>query len=164
MGQVTWELSGGVRALRALNDMLYEAANACGLKAQLQGDRDGMGVYLDKRDYWIGIEYDQPETLTFMTWNRKVDKDAAEALGIGAIKEWSNHQGYHWRRSLNLESEDVHFFARSNASQMQLLEHFLRECLDTVKRIEVRDQESSPDKNDEADPTKIKPPDSSEMP
>src|ERR1022692_2861743 len=31
MGQITWELPIGVRSLRTLTDMLYEAAAACGL-------------------------------------------------------------------------------------------------------------------------------------
>jgi hypothetical protein len=145
MGQVTWELSGGVRALRALNDMLREAASACGMQAQPIGNAWDLGVFLNKRSYWIGIEYDQPEVLTFMTWNRSVDKATAEGLGVGIVTEWDDHKGYSWQRSLNLQSEDVHFFARSNASQLQLLEQFLRECLDMVKRIEIPGGEAPPE-------------------
>jgi hypothetical protein len=157
MEQVTWQLSGGVRALRALNNMLYEAANACGLKAQVLGDRTSLGIYLDKRNYWIGIEYDQPENLCFRTWYREVDKDAAERLGIDGLYEWTTEPGYGWKRSLNLESEDVHFFARSKASQLQRLKQFLRECLDIVKQIEIRGEEP-PDTTEEPDSSGTEPP------
>jgi hypothetical protein len=158
MGQVTWELSGGVRALRTLNDTLCEAANACGLQAQPVGGRSDLGVYLDKRKYWIGIEYDYPENLLFWTHSSKVDKDAAERLGINGIYEWTSEPGHGWKRSLNLGSEEVHFFARSGASQLQLLEQFLRECLDTVKQIEIRGEEPPLDENEEADSYGTEPP------
>lgn len=160
MGQVTWELSGGVRALRALTDMLYEVANACGLQAKPFGSRTSLGIYLDKGHYWIGIDYDQPEKLWFMTHTRKVDKDAAARLGINSLYEWNDKQGYGWQRPLNLESEHVHFFARSHASQMQLLEQFLRECLDMVKRIEIRSGEPSADPTTEPDLPDTEPPSS----
>jgi hypothetical protein len=158
MGQVTWELSGGVRALRALNDVLYEVANACGLQAQPWGDRSSLGIFLDKRNYWIGIQYDQPESLSFQTWNREVDKDAAERLGINGLYEWADKGRYGWHRPLDLESEDVHFFARSNTSQRQVLEQFLRECLDTVKRIEIRSAEPPADATTEPDSSGTEPP------
>jgi hypothetical protein len=144
MGQVTWELTGGVRALRALGDMLYEVASACGCQARPHGDRNYMGVYLDRRSYWVGINYDRPEVLEFATDYRKVDPGAAARLGIEGVFEWEDGSAHGWRRQLNLDSEDVHFFARSKASQMQLLENFLRECLETVRRIEVPGGEEAP--------------------
>jgi len=41
---------------------------------------------------------------------------------------------------LDLDSEVVHFFARSKLSQMQCLEEFLRECLTQARSIETPDQ------------------------
>lgn len=140
MGQVTWELAGGLRALRALSDMLFEVAKACGCHAQLYGDKSSMGIHLDKRKYWIGVYYDQPESLWFETNYCKVDPVAAERLGVEGVYEWTQEPGHGWRKGMNLESEDVHFFSRSKASQMQLLEIFLKECLETVRRIELPNQ------------------------
>jgi hypothetical protein len=140
---VTWELSGGIRALRSLTDMLYEAASACGARAQPWGSRYEMGVYLDKPRYWVGISFDRPAVVTFQTWYRKVDKDAADRLGTGSVFEWKDEPGYGWKRELDLEDEEVHFFARSKASQMELLEKFLRECLDAVRQVELSDTGTS---------------------
>src|SRR5581483_1945661 len=128
MQQVTWELPGGVRALRALADMLYEAATACGIKARLWGGRERMGVNIDGRRFWIGVYYEKPEVLVFETNYAAVDRGAAERLGAGTVWEWTQAPGFGWRRELSLDSEETHFFSRSKASQLQLLESFLREC------------------------------------
>jgi hypothetical protein len=151
IGQVTWELPGGVRALRTFTDMLTEAATACGLKAQPWGSRNEMGVNLNNSSYWIGITYDSPQILTFWTYKgKKVDKDKAAHLGKGSVFEWDDKTGFGWKRELDLESEDVHFFARSKASQMQLLESFLKECLKMAQSVELPETKTSP-KNEAAD-------------
>jgi hypothetical protein len=137
MSQVTWELPGGVRALRSLTDMLYEAAKSCGVQAQPWGSRDWMGVNLEGRQYSAGIYFTRPEALRFETFYRRVDQDKVARVGLGTVWEWQNKGGFGWFREMNLESEDVHFFARSKPSQMQLLEAFLRECLEIVKKVEL---------------------------
>ena len=148
MGQVTWEMTTGVRSLRNLVDMLYEAAAACGLKSQIAGNRDMMFVYLDGKKYWAGIRYSSPEFIHFATWNAKADAQMVEELGIGTTFQWFNDKTQcGWQRDVNLESEDIHFFARSKASQMQFLEQFLRENLELAKKVivpEVGDHQSAP--------------------
>lgn len=158
MEQVTWQLSGGVRALRALTNMLNEVANTCGLRVQPAGDSTSLGIWLEKKKYWIGIQYDEPETLIFQTWRSKVDKDAAEQLGLEVQYELIAKGAYAWAENLELESEEVHFFALSKASQMQRLERFLHECLETVKRIEIRGGEPPPDESEELDSPGTEPP------
>lgn len=151
MGEVTWELPGGVRALRALADMLYEAATACGVRARIWGNRECMGVYLDGQLYWAGVDFDRPEILAFATWNAAVDRVSAERLGAGQVYEWTSEPGFGWRRELNLEAEEVHFFARSRASQLQLLESYLRECLEQVRTIVIAtNDQAEPESEDEA--------------
>jgi hypothetical protein len=141
MGQVTWELPGGVRALRALRDMLYEAAVSTGYRAQFRVGQDYIGVHLDKPNYWAGIYYDRPEVLIFETCARKVRQDAAERPNLpGRVYKWTTEQALGWYRELNLDSEAIHFFARSPASQRQVLEQFLRECRKTVEDIEIREE------------------------
>ncbi len=102
-----------------------------------------MGVSLDRRSYWFGINYDKPELLEFSTDYCEVDKDTAAQLGIEGVYPWEKGSSYAWHRVLDLQSEEVHFFARSKASQMQLLETFLKECLATVKQIEIRSPNGS---------------------
>jgi hypothetical protein len=150
MGQVTWELTGGVRALRTLADMLYESAVACGAKAQIWGNRDEMGIHIDKPKYWVGIRYNQPELVTFWTWRKKVNPELATALGFGKVTEWDDRTGWAWSHELNLQSEEIHFFARSKASQLQMLESFLRKCLDAVREIELPGVALPPEDEDDA--------------
>ena len=55
MGQITWELPMGVRSLRTLADMLYEAAIACDMKGQVKWSHDYLALFLDGRKFWAGI-------------------------------------------------------------------------------------------------------------
>ena len=137
MGQVTWEMTTGVRSLRNLADMLYEAATACQLKAQIRGNPYWIGIHLDGRQYWAGISFSAPERLVFGTDYASVDPEAAVALGVGSCGEWQDKGGHEWWRDVDLESEEIHFFARSKASQMQFLEQFLRENYDLAKKVTI---------------------------
>jgi hypothetical protein len=146
MSQVTWDLTGGIRALRTLGDMLLEVAHACGLHATPSGNRNSLGVFLEKKAYWIRINYDRPEALHFTTYNRVIDPAKAEAAGLEGWFKWPGAETWFgWERWLNLDAEEVHFFARTKASQMQLLEGFLRECLDIVRSIELGDAKRDAD-------------------
>jgi hypothetical protein len=149
IGQVTWELSGGVRALRALGDMLCTVATACGCHALPYGSRNYLGVHLENRSYWLGIYYDRPEVLWFETGTRQVDKEAAARLGIEGVHERESGPGYGWGRQLTLDSEDAHFFVRSKARQMHLLQTFLRECLEIVRQIEISAETGAPAADEE---------------
>jgi hypothetical protein len=137
MGQVTWELAGGIRALRNFTNMLVEAAHVAGVRVQPKATTEESGVYLDGRNYWVGVLYDEPDVLVFLTWNRSVNPEAAAALGVGEVSEWSDKKGHSWRRELNLSAEDVHFYARPRASQMQVLEAFIRDSIEMARRVEL---------------------------
>lgn len=150
MGQVTWELTGGVRSLLALRVMLYEAANACGFHPLIGAWQDFMGVRLNGWSYRVGIYYDKPEVLRFETWDRKVNKEAAEQFGIGKVYPWKSKPGFGWYREIVLEAEEAHFFARSKANQLQFLETYLEECLELVKRIEIPDKGQASDSSGES--------------
>lgn len=137
MGQVTWELAGGVRSLRMLTDMLFEAASACGVKAQFAATADKIGLRLNKNRYWVGLRFDQPEVLVLATDFAKVDPEKAAKVAIGEVYEWRSEPGFGHRIKVDLNSEDVHFFARSKASQVQFLEEFLKEGLDVIRPLET---------------------------
>jgi len=84
--QVSPYLRDGTRALSALMNMLREAAAACKISMRLQTDWEGMGLYLDGRKYWIGIEYVEPAILWFGT-QCQIDASAAAKLGRGEMFE-----------------------------------------------------------------------------
>ena len=145
MGQVTWEMTTGIRSLRNLVDMLYEAAAACNLTAKIIGSSDGISVILDGGKYASGIRYSNPEFIRFLTWNVPVDPEKVKQLGVGTTWQWmTNKKKVGWEINTNLESEDVHFFARSKASQMQFLEQFLRENLELAKKVIVEESDEQP--------------------
>ncbi|MBO0698202.1 MAG: hypothetical protein J2P46_07400 [Zavarzinella sp.] len=137
MSQVTWELSGGVRALRNFMNMLEEAAHVAGVKVQAKANTRHSGVSLDGGKYWVGINFDDPDRLIFQTEYQAVDPSAAEKLGTGYVYEWSDKKGHGWGQELDLTAEHVHFYARPRASQMQLLESFIRESMDLARRVAV---------------------------
>src|SRR3712207_1343392 len=86
----------------------------------------------------IGVVFDEPHQLRFQTEGCAIDPQAATNPGVGSViaKDWAPG-GLIWRRLAELDSEQVHFYSRSKASQMQWLETFLRESLDLARRIGV---------------------------
>jgi hypothetical protein len=148
MEQVTWELTGGVRALRSLVDMLYETALACQVTVKRSVGWDYIGIKLDGK-YWVGIMLDDPENLHFST-SCVIDADAAAKLDVGEVwqENWVPGRNI-WGRSIQLDSEDTHFFSRTRPGQMQWLEKFLRESLGMAQRIEMPNQPPAADEPDE---------------
>jgi hypothetical protein len=147
LAQVGKYMPEGLRAWGSLLHMLFEAAAACKVSATLKGavGLEYSGVKIDGPKYWVGVDYAEPEKLCFATRTR-IDPAAASKLSDGEISEdkWVPG-GYCWWRSVDLNSELVHFFARSKVSQMEWLEGFLRECLEMARSIETPDQPPIPE-------------------
>ena len=136
MDQVGWELPNGINALRSLTDMLGEAINTLSFSYKRTAGWEWIGFYLTEssatgttlRPYFIGIYFRDPNILRFETFETAVHSDAVERAGCGELKkEATSIGGMQWGQDLILDSEEVHFFARSRASQMQCIEHFLRQ-------------------------------------
>jgi hypothetical protein len=133
--RVTWHLPEGVRALRALLVMLCWVGQSCKCQVQAHGCANHVGVYLDHQRYWLGINLDRPETLVFSTGVDHVRSFTAEQLRSEQGYPSASEAGNGMRRELDLASEAVHFFARSKATQLQVLQLFLEECLGAVRRL-----------------------------
>ncbi len=143
--QVGKYMPEGLRALSSLMNMLLEAAAACKVSVKKSPGWESIGINLDGLKYWAGVNYAEPEKLWFGTRCR-IDPEAAAKLGIGTIEEENWVPGRaRWWRGVELDSEPVHFFARSKVSQMQWLEGFLRECLESARSIETPDQPPIPE-------------------
>jgi hypothetical protein len=148
--QVGKYMPEGVRALANMLNMLLEAAVACKVSTEKSSSWKSIGFLLDGRKYWIGLGYDDPEKLVFVTRCR-IDRDAATRLGEGELLDENWVPGrYRWCRRVELSSENVHFFERSKVSQMRWLEGFLRECLDQARSIETPEQPPIPDDPEES--------------
>ncbi|HTU89371.1 MAG TPA: hypothetical protein VMF69_04665 [Gemmataceae bacterium] len=138
--QVGKYMPDGLRALSSWLNMLREAAAACQVKKiRLSDAWDYNGVSLEGGKYWIGFSHTDPEKLNFSTFSR-LDPEAAARRGIPLLKSTEALGGLKWSKSVELESEPVHFFSRSKVSQMEWLESFLRECLEMARSMETADQ------------------------
>jgi hypothetical protein len=147
--QVGKYMPEGIRALSSLLNMLFEAAGACKVAAKKSAGWDYAGVYLDGMKYWVGVYFSSPEELRFGTRTR-IDPEAARKHG-GEVTEESWVPGrYRWWCVEQLDSEPVHFFARSKVSQMEWLQDFLRKCLTTARSIETPEQPPIPDEPKDA--------------
>jgi hypothetical protein len=147
--QVGKYMPEGVRALSNLMNMLTEAAAACKVSVKKTAGWNYIGLNLDEANYWVGVNYSEPENLSFGT-RCQIDHEAAAKLGVGEVVPESWVPGrYRWFRKVELDSEPVHFFARSKVSQTEWLEGFLHECLEQARFIKTPGQPPIPEDPEE---------------
>jgi hypothetical protein len=135
MEKVGWEFVRGVQSLVSLMDMLGDAVRAAKVKEKAGkggAEFNGRHFTVEDTECWAGIYYAKPQLLTFEAYN--VDKTKAETRGKGGwVEKYS--KGFKWGKELNLESEDVHFFALSPEGQQSCLERFIVESASVVKNM-----------------------------
>ena len=153
LAQVNWQMPEGFRALANLFDMLMEAAAASKVSAKKSVGWDptwNIGINLEKKKYWLGVNSAEPETLWFGTYHCRIDPEKAARLD-GEVEEDTSVPGsYRWWRRADLNSEPVHFFSRSKIGQIRWLMSFLQECLDMARAVETPDQPPPPDDPEES--------------
>jgi hypothetical protein len=151
LAQVGKYMPEGLRAMSNLMNMLIEAARACKVSVTKSPEWDSIGIKLDEQKYWVGVDLSEPEKLWFGTRTR-IDREKVGELGAGElVKEETWVPGHlRWWRGAELDSEAVHFYARSKLSQMQWLEEFIRDCLIKARSIETADQPPPPDDSEDA--------------
>src|SRR5579884_1046741 len=153
LAQVSWQMPEGFRALANLFDMLIEAAAACKVPAKKSVGWDptwNIGINLEGRKYWFGVNSTEPETLWFGTYHCRIDPAKAAQLDGEVVEDTSVPGAYRWWRGVELNSEPVHFFSRSKVGQMRWLMSFLRECLDMARSIETPDQPPMTEQSEES--------------
>jgi hypothetical protein len=134
-------LAEGVKSLTNVLRMLDEAIIAKSGKAKgyhkFTSDQGSIGYSLDSKKFFVGIDYEEPEVLYFLTLGDfAVKNDAAERAGFGMLV--SDKDGRYWQAELNFYSDDVAFFGLSKDEQRQRLDRFVSECLDATKKIKGR--------------------------
>lgn len=133
----------GLRDLASMLDMLFEAAAACKVTAKRAVYWEptwSVGFNLEGKKYWLGVGSAEPDTLWFGTYHCRIDPEKAARLEGEVVEDKSVPGSYRWWRGVELNSESVHFFARSKVGQIRWLESFLRECLEKARSIETPDQ------------------------
>jgi hypothetical protein len=143
----------GFRDLASLLDMLFEAAAACKVtakKAVYWEPTWSLGINLEGKKYWFGVRSDEPGTLWFGTYQCRIDPEKGSRLDGEVVEDKTVPGSYRWWRGMELNSESVHFFARSKVGQMRWLEGFLRECLTMAHSIETPEQPPIPEEPEES--------------
>ncbi|WP_165251208.1 PD-(D/E)XK nuclease family protein [Paludisphaera soli] len=142
MEAVGWQLVEGMKAFRGLLGLVQEALAALKITFQKTNGWESINFYLDAKNFWVGMSYDRPGILIFSTLLSPVGSDGVEKAGFGRVEpEGNSPTGIKWVNELVLYSEDVHFFARSRASQLQCIEQFLKDSLAAAQRARpVSDQ------------------------
>ncbi len=126
METVSWEIVPGLKSLQNLLTLIAEAANAVGIDNCLgtagqdyHGFRKKVDSPYDKSAVFFGIYLSDPSHIFVQIEYVNFPND--HNIEFGKIV---NGQ---WQISLDLTSEEVHFFALSKASQLACLEEFLGE-------------------------------------
>ena len=130
MEPVSWELTDGIRSLRSLLGMVAEglAAN----KVQIDwksASWDWYGYYLEGKKFFIGVNFEAPSVLVFTTHEAPIKVSDEDKLELGRVVSAK------WRNELDLSSEEVHFYARQRASQLQCIEMFIRDSVKYARTL-----------------------------
>jgi hypothetical protein len=133
---VGWELSRGIMAWRCLDNMILQALknHKINPSQSLSAEWGGYNSIKDRTARaWIGITWKEPTVIRFETFGYRVE-GAPGDFGESMLANEKDHPGgRRWVAKLDLESEDVHFFARSTASQQAEIEKFVKKCFVSIK-------------------------------
>ena len=127
--RVNRRLSDGIHSLGALMLMLREAAvNFRGKVTSAAPTMEDWGVSftIGHGLYWTGLSYSESEILLFKVFG--VNRNRAQEIGFGSVQAW-NPNRYSWWNQLDLESEKVRFFAKTESNQIECIERFLGESI-----------------------------------
>lgn len=129
MENIGWELTPGIYSFKNCIDMIGEALTSIKIPINRSSAAwDWYGYYIEGKNFFIGIYFDTPNCITINS-EVTINQIDPNTVTVGEIENDA------WRNVLNLSSEEVHFFARSKASQIQCLEDFISESLDYARPL-----------------------------
>jgi hypothetical protein len=104
---------------------------------------DGHSFLIKGTTCWSGVYLSRPQALVFEAYN--VPKALAQGAAVGRIVskddpdfghfEKQSKDPFKWVNKLDLEAEDVHFFALSPDNQQKRLEEFVAESASEVMKM-----------------------------
>lgn len=126
--QVGWEYFAGIKAFRNLVTMLGKALEIAEVPvSKFQGASEWIGYFLDKGHCWTGVNYSRPNIVRLTIETKDFDGDRFMTLGRGELQNGKPVF------ELDLNTEAVHFFARTSDSQLAVLTEFLRNAYQDAK-------------------------------
>jgi hypothetical protein len=127
--KVNRRLSDGIQSLGGLMRMLREVAVNSGgkvISAAPTMEDWGVSFTIDNVLYWTGLSYSESEILLLGVC--AVNRNRAQEIGFGSVQVGIPNT-YSWWNRLDLESEGVHFFAKTESNQIECIEQFLTESI-----------------------------------
>lgn len=129
MDKVSWELSNGISSFQSLLTMINEALTAQKIPIyRASAAWDWYGYYVDDKKLFVGLYLNKPNLVTIST-------EVALKQGIDTPISIGKVDNGRWQNDLDLESEEIHFFARTKASQVECLETFLQNSFNFAKKL-----------------------------
>ena len=130
MERVGWELIEGVKSFESLINMIVECLTNLEIPLTMTyGSKGWHGCQLARFEGYVGIYLYEPNLVYFETQINLNGKNP-DNLKFGEVNQDGN-----WMRILNLAAEEVHFFARTKASQLRYLESFINESYNYCKEL-----------------------------
>lgn len=129
MGKVNRRLSDGIQSLGGLLRMLRKVAVNSGgkvISAAPTMEDWGVSFTIDNVLYWTGLSYSESEILLLRVCG--VNRSRAQKIGFGSVQIWIPNS-YAWWNRLDLDSEGVRFFAKTESNQIECIEQFLTESI-----------------------------------
>lgn len=128
MEKVKWQLIEGVAQIKNLMAILSEAiSHSTASISQSSNGKDWAGYYLDGSKLFIGLYYDEPEKISINT-------ECALLENASDIQIEGRFENNKWWWDLPLTDEDVHFFSRTKASQIEVLTQFINNSVINAKQ------------------------------
>jgi hypothetical protein len=144
MEKVGWELVRGIQALLSLISLLDEAMNSVQDIKKLErlsgSEHNGFAFVVNGTKCWSGVYFSRPHVLVFEANNVSKAKDVSLGQFLGKDAPEFGHfkkqaKGFKWVNKLDLELEEVHFFALSPDNQQKRLEEFVTVSVSEVKKM-----------------------------
>ena len=129
VGKVNRRHSDGIQSLTALLQMLRRAAISAGgevTSAAPTMEDWGVSFTLGNGLYWTGLSYSESEILFLRVFG--VNRNRAQKIGFGSVQAWIPNS-YSWWNRLDLKSENIRFFAKTESNQIECIEQFLAESI-----------------------------------
>ena len=132
--QVGWQYAEGTKDLCRLIEMLGKALENNQIRIHRNSSGwEARGFYTEGKRYWVGVYLAKPEILQFEFADAKPNIEAFKELGRGEFVDGK----YVFR--VQLDSEPIHFFARTKESQLEYLTEFVKNAyVDAGTCVEVK--------------------------
>lgn len=143
---VEWEYVRGVKSLVDITNMIsqacYEKKVTSTCKTPGMGWSDGepwVGVYSDRNQFSVGVRWHSPRFVRF-----QFEYASADPEKLKDERGWQQGADGRWETPLDLESEDVHFFALITQHQKDRLADFIKNAYDAAQRCTAANQPPPP--------------------